>query len=308
MDAPPAIRSLTVSGILIEEYLYPPGTRLGLHVHDYAFVSWALCGGYESATGSRAVDYEPGAAWFHPKEHEHDVLIGNERVHGLSVEIPEEFVQRLKEVGSSTPANPWSDRAVLPWLCRRLHEELTACSRGSTLVIEGLVLELLGAVGSANCPSRDHAEPRWLARVDECIREEFDRAFTVAALARRLGLHPVHLSRTWRRFRGVSVGESIHRARVMEACRRIQSGAPLADVALDVGFSDQTHFSRVFKRVTGTTPGAFRRQSCSTARSSSSRETRGAATTAPLDSTTRKSPDLTRRISTIDDTATATER
>jgi AraC-like DNA-binding protein len=38
----------------------------------------------------------------------------------------------------------------------------------------------------------------------------------------------------------------------------LQPGMPLSDVALAAGFADQSHLTRIFKRVTGMTPGAFR--------------------------------------------------
>jgi AraC-like DNA-binding protein len=46
-------------------------------------------------------------------------------------------------------------------------------------------------------------------------------------------------------------------ARVQAVSRRVQAGAPLADIAADVGFADQAHMSRVVKQLTGLTPRHF---------------------------------------------------
>jgi AraC family transcriptional regulator len=52
----------------------------------------------------------------------------------------------------------------------------------------------------------------------------------------------------------------VRRLRIEEAARRFAAGAvPLVEVALDAGFADQAHFSRVFKQVTGLTPGEYRK-------------------------------------------------
>jgi AraC family transcriptional regulator len=78
-------------------------------------------------------------------------------------------------------------------------------------------------------------------------------------VASRVGVHPFHLSRVFRQHYHQTVGEYVHRLRVHFACGELKSDeARLAEVALAAGFADQSHFTRVFKQVTGMTPGAFR--------------------------------------------------
>ncbi|HEY7818875.1 MAG TPA: helix-turn-helix transcriptional regulator [Vicinamibacteria bacterium] len=55
------------------------------------------------------------------------------------------------------------------------------------------------------------------------------------------------------------MGQYARRLRVERACREILKGEQtLADIALEAGFADQAHFTRVFKRFLGVPPGAFR--------------------------------------------------
>ena len=80
-------------------------------------------------------------------------------------------------------------------------------------------------------------------------------------LAREAGVHPVHLSRVFRRITGKGIGEYVHRLRIREACERmIKPEASLADISCDLGFADQSHFTRTFHTITGTSPGVFRAQ------------------------------------------------
>ena len=92
---------------------------------------------------------------------------------------------------------------------------------------------------------------------ERILREE---PLTVAVLAERLDVHPVSLARAFRKHRGYAVGEAIRRRRVEIALRLIgDSARPLADVALDSGFCDQSHMNRALKVMVGITPRQYRR-------------------------------------------------
>ncbi|TDI40113.1 MAG: AraC family transcriptional regulator [Acidobacteria bacterium] len=144
-------------------------------------------------------------------------------------------------------------------LASRLYREFASVEPGSGLVVEGLVLEMLGAVLREQ-PDMDSRRPRWLEQVVERLHDELAKPLTVAALARDLDVSPIRLSRTFRKHYRQSVGEYLHRLRVEQAAKKLVGpDAGLADVALACGFSDQSHFNRVFRRLTGWTPGQFQK-------------------------------------------------
>jgi len=59
---------------------------------------------------------------------------------------------------------------------------------------------------------------------------------------------------------GEGIGEYVHRMRVRAACEQMLAPQrSLAEISLATGFADQSHFTRVFRRVTGMSPGAFRK-------------------------------------------------
>lgn len=98
------------------------------------------------------------------------------------------------------------------------------------------------------------------ARAAAALDETFATGPSIDALAADLGVHRVYLARVFRAHWGCSPREYVQHARVRAAARGLASmNRPLADVALDAGFSDQAHMSRVFLRATGMTPAVFRR-------------------------------------------------
>lgn len=85
------------------------------------------------------------------------------------------------------------------------------------------------------------------------------QAPTLAELAALAQLHPVYLARAFRRRIGLSPSDYLRRRRVHRSLRLIVRGEPLSEVALAVGFVDQSHLHRCFLREFGLTPGALRR-------------------------------------------------
>ena len=80
---------------------------------------------------------------------------------------------------------------------------------------------------------------------------------TLAAAGRQLGASPAHLVRCFTRTFGLAphayrIGRRIEVARL-----QLLDGRPAADVAVSAGFYDQSHFTRHFKRLVGTTPGLY---------------------------------------------------
>jgi AraC family transcriptional regulator len=107
---------------------------------------------------------------------------------------------------------------------------------------------------------RESDAPRWLRRVAEELDDTAVSPPPVTDLAGREGLHPVSLARLFRRHFGTSITERIRRRRVERAAGLLAAdSAGLAEIALNTGFADQSHLSRVFRRETGLTPGAYRR-------------------------------------------------
>jgi len=75
-------------------------------------------------------------------------------------------------------------------------------------------------------------------------------------------LNPSYLSRLFRRSTGLAPHHYQLVRRIDRARQLIQRGLPLAQVALETGFTDQPHFNRHFKRYTGLTPGRYQQATC----------------------------------------------
>lgn len=96
-------------------------------------------------------------------------------------------------------------------------------------------------------------------RLIEHIDASLDRTITLQELAILAGLSEFHLQRMFRVSCGVSPHVFVLYRRIDRARRMLAGNEPIAQIATACGFSSQSHMTRMFKTVTGTTPSAYRR-------------------------------------------------
>ena len=119
--------------------------------------------------------------------------------------------------------------------------------------------ELMTFAGSNN---RDaiHSVASSVQKIKTFIREQYNQQFSLEALAKYAGLSQYHLIRTFKHNVGITPFQFLRNYRIERAKRELLTNKAIAEVALDVGFYDQSHFHKHFKLVTGITPREFQRQ------------------------------------------------
>jgi AraC family transcriptional regulator len=143
-------------------------------------------------------------------------------------------------------------------LGRKLAAELRAQDSSWGLAAEGLALQLLALAGRA-WPEPRPVRASWLRDVRDLVDERIPEQPTLTDLADVVGVHPVHLARSFRREYGVTVARYARTLRLDWAAQRLIEGdSTLAEIAAAAGFADQSHFTRAFRNYAGVTPGRYR--------------------------------------------------
>ncbi len=97
-----------------------------------------------------------------------------------------------------------------------------------------------------------------------CIKEYIDEHYAepvrLETLGRIAGLSPFHLQRIFRESEGQSPNEYLQDVRIRKAAELLDCDTPIVEAALMTGFYDQSHFTNVFRKATGTTPRKYRRK------------------------------------------------
>jgi AraC family transcriptional regulator len=156
-------------------------------------------------------------------------------------------------------------------LLLQLRDETTSDGLGKDLVTSSL-LRLIAArlyrMSSRSLPDdKARAYSAGFSASDsrrsiEILNDRLDENVTLSELAAEFGLSPFHFARVFKRANGFPPHEyqlQLRIARAQELLRHNDTKT-IAEIACELGFSDESHFRRHFRRIVGTTPSQFRRQ------------------------------------------------
>lgn len=229
-----------------------------MHVHD----TWTL------------LIIDEGAVRYDLDRHEHGALRGFVTLlppqvpHDGQSATPHGFRKRVLYLDDTLLDEALIGRAVdgpeiadppLRQAVHRLHESL--CGPGDELEAESRVAlvadrlrrHLLGREPAA-APVRDR---RLAHRLRDLLERRIAAGMSLREAAGELHAHPVHLVRAFSTEFGIAPHQYLVTRRVDRARRLLLDGLPAPAVAAATGFYDQSHLTRHFKRVVGTTPARF---------------------------------------------------
>ncbi len=108
---------------------------------------------------------------------------------------------------------------------------------------------------------RSRKTPAWAKEIKDLIQDQIDTNLTLKELSKDLNIHPAYLSREFSKyFDNLSFGDYIRKQRIEKAIAYLNNAAySLTKIAYLTGFSDQSHFTRIFKKHTGKSPSEYRR-------------------------------------------------
>lgn len=262
MDATSPSESLTASppvrgrGFEVRRVSYSPGYRQRPHHHETTGITLVF-GGHmwekahrteENASSLSVVVKPPGTV--------HENEVGPRGAHTVAVQIFDSDVL-LEGAGG---LGPWrwthGGPGVQPLLALG---RAVADPTSGPQELEDMLLELLGEVSDVPAP-RPGDVPFWVRRARETLDDLAPEGIEVQDLAARLRVHPVSLTRAFRRAYGVPVTAYRRQVRLRRAAELVTgSEASLSTIAHEAGYADQPHMSRELRSATGLTPSALRK-------------------------------------------------
>lgn len=203
----------------------------------------------------------------HPREAHANRCVGSEVLSYRVFYLPEQAVSVFLQDGAresriSFPSPKAADE-VLACVLLNAHRALWSTAVGK-LEQEAVMMKLVHAVASddgeepadAALPSAHDAVTRARNFIDEHFRADFG----LEELAAACGLSVYRVAHLFRGDVGLSPIAYRNQRRIFESRAQLLQGRPIAEVALDMGYYDQSHFTRHFQRVLGVSPAKYVQQ------------------------------------------------
>jgi AraC family transcriptional regulator len=196
----------------------------------------------------------------------------NKPFHSAHFYFPHEFLNAIADAATAPhisdlryePGNGVDDQIVRA-LTSVLYPALNRPDQANQLFVDCVMLALGCHIaqtygGLETIPARGGLAPWQERRAKEIIEANLDGEVPLTHLARECGLSTGHFSRAFKNTMGIPPHQWLLHRRIENAMRLLRNRQlSLPEVALACGFSDQSHFNRVFTKLSGTSPGAWRR-------------------------------------------------
>ena len=161
------------------------------------------------------------------------------------------------EAGATTPADDGSCTPATIVAANMLALELAATAR-EELALASLAAEILGGLGSGTDYPKDRG--KWIDGIVAAISDASHHRWTLHELAEVADRHPVHVAQAFRAKTGISLGAFQRLRRLTSLSLALRRGnRPLAMLAAEFGYCDQSHMNAEFRAAFGVSPGRYRR-------------------------------------------------
>lgn len=246
------VEHLRFAGVRISRVMHPPGQRIEAHGHDWPGLTLYRMGAYQETADEGDVTLEGPSVVFQPAGAAHADEIGEAGLETLSMIFDPAWLSA--DVRRALPdRTQWRVGGALALAARTLADTWLAPGVTERKLREETSRFLLSLATQHETLS----PPAWLGEVDAAL----DGETTTEMIAHRVERNPAWLARAYRAWRGEGIGETLRRRRVERATFGLRTtSTPLAELAAECGFCDQSHMNRAFRAVLGRTPLDVRRE------------------------------------------------
>lgn len=249
-------RRWEANGIFISETEYHSKVFEGWHSHENSHITFILQGGNREQRKNKDLEAIPGHVFFYAGGELHRNLNTAHPSRNINVEIGNSFYSRYNLETTSinhTKLNCANAKFALL-------KSYSECLINDNLS-QGVIHDVLFDFISTTTHIKDEkCNPQWTRLVRDILNDRWDENITLHELAGLVNVHPVTLSKFFRKYFQCTLGEYVRKLRIEEATMLIRkSQLSLTEIAHQCGFFDQSHFIRVFKQTTGFLPKTYKR-------------------------------------------------
>ncbi len=223
------------------------------HSHEKCHLSLVLQGGNLESRKKEDLQILPGSIVLYDREEMHRNRYTAFPSKNLNIEIDDRFFTKHSLSTSDFRTSILKNNEV-QFQFLKIYKELLANDVSSSSSIHASLLTLF----SVHNKTSNHT-PKWVSGIRELLFDRWDEFITLEELSLSLNIHPVTISRYFSKHFNCTLGEYMRRIKIEKAIVFLKhTDKPLTEIAFTCGFSDQSHFTKVFKGNTGFKPKEFR--------------------------------------------------
>lgn len=151
------------------------------------------------------------------------------------------------------------DKLAMSEAFRKINESYFFMPTGYRLEIRSLLYEILYSALHASIMNNVTGEERRLLPAVQKMRKSFDKPYDITALAELCSLSPSHFRKLFHDYYGISPRDYLLKLRIERAKSLLrESDLPIGVIAEKTGWSDNAYFCKMFRLLSGKTPGQYR--------------------------------------------------
>ena len=245
------VREKDIDGAVVVNSLSTTESFTGWHSHENLHFCFVYEGRSDTCRQSSYADKRGDVFFYHAGE-AHRWVSPSLLSKSANIELSRDFLAKYNLNETSVHAALKNKARVLP-LMIKIQSELMLGSSDSHSSLLQLLLELLSSTPVAV------PHPTWVGKIDEVLNDMWNEWISLEQVSEMTGLHVVTISRSFRNYFGCTFGEYRRRLKIERSLSLIkETRMSLTEIANFCGFSDQSHFSRIFKGMTGMSPRRYR--------------------------------------------------
>jgi AraC family transcriptional regulator len=252
-----AVDSLRAEGVIAGAQTFrkerAPAT---VHYHENSHLSFVMQGGVSDKRRNREIERLPGELMFFHAGEPHQTVIESFPTKNINLAVEREFLRANlateAAVNSAVDKNPNAKFIML-----KIYRELISEDVFSDSSIKMLLLNLIHANPETDS---EKARPGWTSIVAQLTRDKWNESLTLKDLSAAAGVHPITVSKHFPKYFSCTFGEYMRRLKIEKSLYFLKvSSFSLTEIAAECGFSDQSHFIRTFKQLTGFLPNNYKK-------------------------------------------------
>jgi len=248
--------TMSAGGITITETEYTHDW-VDWHYHENAYFTFLLRGKLIEGTKKEKNICAEGALLYHNCQEAHYNIKPAGCSRGFHVEVTGEWQKHLG-LNAGIEGNYCINSPLVIKKFKNIYSEFSRNNDDTGFAIEEELLDIFGMLQNSASGSSSQ-KPAWVGYLDNILKQRFNQKLSLKSLSEELDVHPVHLSRDFRKHFNSTLSGHIRKLKLQHALKLISSGgSSFTEIAHECGFADQSHFLRWFKLATGLSPKAYR--------------------------------------------------